>query len=908
MKPHSLSLSRKRERSIFSSIFSALLAVLLIEAILLQVALHSSNVTQKLSQNALDILDKQVENRSSYITGQFSEIRELTDISTTINEKTQELLDSGVLDSGVLDIDTMDESSDNCLPLFTSIMPDLISALRSRPATGIFITINTHDLNERAVDSPVPCIYLRDLDPDAAPSARNSDLLLERAPSGLVKSYPISTDKGWTPTMLYKGRGRNGFFQLPFQTAYEDSVKLNAREYGRLVSMPYTLTGDNRSAIAYSQPLILDDGTVYGVIGIELLTSYLESRLPSTELQNENAGFYILASTTDDLKSDELTISSVILSNSGSAQLDPDALSEIVLHKKGKSYWFDLDGERQYACLREISLYSRNAPFSDEHWLLLGVVGSDALFSFSDNVSRMLLGSMLITLAVGLLSSFLVSRVLAKPVAQLSEELASAQAQGNDRIPQFSRTGIRELDQFAAAITQLTRENLAAAALERIRIEHERDYDILTGLYNRQAFQRVCNELFADSKQLKHAAVVMMDLDNLKHINDTYGHDLGDQYLHQTGQCLLTSTPPGTLCCRLSGDEFLMLFYGYESQSDIRLKLDRLRASLAHSVSVLPNGSELHISISGGVAWYPEDSTHYETLKKYADFAMYQVKHSEKGHLFEFDIEQYNQEAQALQARSEFEQMVREEQVTYFFQPIYETRHGRVVAYEALMRVPDLPTLASSATVMKLANEMGRLYDIERLTFFKASERFEWLRTNGLVRKDALLFINSIASISLSDDDWSQYIGKFSRLARQLVVEITEEEQLDLNALERKRSFPGSSGVFALDDYGSGYSNGSSLLTLAPRYVKVDISIIRNINTDTDKQRFLKSLIEYARPYGIKVLAEGVETLDELHTVLALGVDLLQGYCLARPAALPGDIAPDALAVIRKYTADTKDS
>ena len=902
MKPRPLPLSRKCEHSIFSTIFTALLAVLLIEAILMQVTLASTNVTQKLSQNALDILDKQVENRSSYINDQFSQIRELTDISSTINKTTQTLLDNGTLDLG-----TMDESSDNCLPLFSAIMPDLISALRNRPATGIFIAINAHDLDERAAETPIPCVYLRDLDPDATPSDRNSDLLLERAPSSLVKSYPISTDKGWTPTMLYKGCGKDDFMQLPFQTAYEDEVKLDAREYGRLVSHPYTLTGDNRSAIAYSQPLILDDGTVYGVIGIELLTSYLESRLPSTELQNDNAGFYILASTTDSLKSDELELSTVVISGSNNVPADTDALSSITLHRKGSFYWFDLDGERQYVALREINLYSRNAPFSNEHWVLMGAVGSDALFSFSDNIHRLLFGSTLITLLVGLLSSFLVGRVLAKPVAQLSEELASAQAQGNDRIPQFSRTGIRELDQFAAAITELTRENLAATALERIRIEHERDYDILTGLYNRQAFQRVCNELFANSGQLKHAALVMMDLDNLKHINDTYGHDLGDQYLHQTGQCLLTSTPPGTLCCRLSGDEFLLLFYGYESQEAIRLKLDRLRASLAHSVSTLPNGSDLHISVSGGVAWYPEDSTHYETLKKYADFAMYQVKHSEKGHLFEFDLEQYNQEAQALQARSEFEQMVRNEQVTYFFQPIYETRHGRVVAYEALMRVSDLTTISSPATVMKLANEMGRLYDIERLTFFKASERFEWLRTNSLVRKDALLFINSIASVSLSDDDWSQYISSYSHLARQLVVEITEEEQLDPDALERKRNFPGSSGVFALDDYGSGYSNGSSLLTLAPRYVKVDISIIRNINTDTDKQRFLTSLIEYARPYGIKVLAEGVETLDELRTVLALGVDLLQGYCLARPAALPTDIAPDALEVIQKYTADTTD-
>ena len=118
--------------------------------------------------------------------------------------------------------------------------------------------------------------------------------------------------------------------------------------------------------------------------------------------------------------------------------------------------------------------------------------------------------------------------------------------------------------------------------------------------------------------------------------------------------------------------------------------------------------------------------------------------------------------------------------------------------------------------------------------------------------------------------------------------------------LERKRDFLGSPGAFALDDYGSGYSNGNSLLTVAPKYVKVDIAIIRGIDTDADKQQFLKTLIDYARPRGIYVLAEGVETLSELRKVLEMGVDLLQGYCLACPAAEPVAIDEKAVQVIRE--------
>ena len=110
----------------------------------------------------------------------------------------------------------------------------------------------------------------------------------------------------------------------------------------------------------------------------------------------------------------------------------------------------------------------------------------------------------------------------------------------------------------------------------------------------------------------------------------------------------------------LSGDEFMLLLYGYDSRDAVREELEKLRTALQDSASILPSGSELHISLSGGVAWYPEDSTDFNTLKKYADFAMYQVKHSRKGELKEFDIGMYNQEAYAMQTRNEFEQMLRD--------------------------------------------------------------------------------------------------------------------------------------------------------------------------------------------------------------------------------------------------------
>ena len=440
-------------------------------------------------------------------------------------------------------------------------------------------------------------------------------------------------------------------------------------------------------------------------------------------------------------------------------------------------------------------------------------------------------------------------------------------------------------------------EDMTTTVLEQQRIEHERDYDTLTGLYRRRAFDRACDALFQQPEKLGCAALLMMDLDNLKQINDTYGHDWGDQYIRQTGQCFAANTPASTICSRLSGDEFLIFFYGYQDQAQLRAQLELLSAALQRSVSILPNGKQLHISISGGIAWYPTDGHDLLTLKKYADFAMYQVKHSHKGRMCDFDIGSYHQEAYAAQTQQDFERLLQEELVSYHFQPIYSARSGRVAAYEALMRV-DLPTLHSPAQVMQLAHETGRLYEIERITVFHSSEIFQRLQAQGLLQSDALLFINSIANVSLTVEDVEEYTQRYPELLKRLVVEITEQKDLDRACLEQKRNIPGFSGSFALDDYGSGYSNELNLLELSPRYIKIDISIVRGIDTDRDKQQIVSNIVAYAHARSMQLIAEGIETEAQLRTVIGLGVDLLQGYYLSRPAAVPAPIAPAAQTVI----------
>lgn len=237
--------------------------------------------------------------------------------------------------------------------------------------------------------------------------------------------------------------------------------------------------------------------------------------------------------------------------------------------------------------------------------------------------------------------------------------------------------------------------------------------------------------------------------------------------------------------------------------------------------------------------------------------------------------------------------------MTYYFQPIFSAHSGRVAAYEALMRV-NMPTITSPSQVMTLAHELDRLYDIERITLFKSGETYEQLQQKGLLQNGAFLFVNSIANVSLTPADVAKYQRRFPELLKYLVVEITEQEDLDRDSLERKRNVPGFSGSFALDDYGSGYSNELNLLALAPRYIKIDISIVRGIDTDRDKQQIVSNIVDYAHARSMQLIAEGIENDAELRKVIDLGVDLLQGFYLSRPAAVPAPLAQPALDTIRR--------
>lgn len=437
--------------------------------------------------------------------------------------------------------------------------------------------------------------------------------------------------------------------------------------------------------------------------------------------------------------------------------------------------------------------------------------------------------------------------------------------------------------------------DITGEVLERTQLERERDYDILTDLLNRRAFARQLEELFDKPEELRTTALIMLDLDNLKYINDTYGHDYGDSYIRRTAEVLKRCDTGHTIVSRMAGDEFHVLFHGFPSRDAVRLEIARLREDMDSTSLSLPDGSKTKVRASAGVAWYPDDSGSYAELMKYADFAMYKVKRTTKGEFEEFDRGSYDRESYLLRDKEELNRLIDDRLVDYHFQPIVSAETGEVFAYEALMR-SRVPALKTPFEVLAMARSESKLYQIERLTWFEAMYSF---RRFSEIPAAVRVFINSIANQVMSAADIAEFEREFEEMLPRIVIELTEEEKPTEQFVSVKKECARRWGAgVALDDYGSGYSGDGVLLALSPRYVKLDMSIVRGVDTDLDRRKILTNMVSYASGRRIKVIAEGVETRGELETLIKCGVDYLQGYYIGMPEGVPQPVSPEISAEI----------
>lgn len=727
---------KKTGRTVFHTAMQPLVMLILLQAAILLVSLYLSGIFSQVNSNERSILGKQVVNRANYLeiqmTQQWSDIAEL---AQSINRKTQ-----AAIEQGAIRLDLLENDSKEASKLIGMICTDMIATMYRNKNSGIYVIFNTSSLDGNV--EPKTGFHVRDFDPTVNATTQYSDLLLECAPISTVKAMNISTDTGWD-TRYDFGTAYGDYFRKPFMEAYRAMRKLEAVDYACWNS---SAQSSLPSGLTYSMPLMLEDGTLYGVLGVELLDDYVGDSLPYDELGFGTDGTYMLA--LFDKGTNRATLKMV----SGKTRLRRGETIALTPGKDG-SYAFEQDGKKIVTQMDRLTVYDMYAPFDSETWVLMGATTAQSLYAFSKRVSRMIQLAIALMLIFDAAGSVLIARRLSKPIEKLSKEVDIARMNENG-IPRLSITGIREIDHFAEAFAGLSREaintstrflrmldmasvdiagcefdtskeadvtpafatdnffpllgvpngdagnvtlgqikmlqskmtnsilsvekkgdstllhvrsldgkeryvrlketqiesrtivlaeDVTTSTLERLRIERERDYDLLTGLYNRRAFYRFAGRLFDRPDKMKHAAVVMMDLDNLKRTNDTFGHEWGDRYIHEAAVCFLRNIPDGTLCARVSGDEFNILFCGYDSREAVQHAIDRLVSGVENSHFNLPDGQATRIHVSGGIAWYPEDGTELMELIKCADFAMYQMKRNEKGRFGVFDRTQYNQ-------------------------------------------------------------------------------------------------------------------------------------------------------------------------------------------------------------------------------------------------------------------------
>ena len=458
-------------------------------------------------------------------------------------------------------------------------------------------------------------------------------------------------------------------------------------------------------------------------------------------------------------------------------------------------------------------------------------------------------------------------------------------------VVQVVRDANGSVHHWATITRDITEERQSQAVLAR-----QATHDALTGLPNRVLFERKTTEALERSKTTHSSvAVLFIDLDKLKHVNDTIGHAVGDQLIVTVARRLAAATRPSDLVARISGDEFVVLCEGLLDEQVALDVAERIRTSITGPLVL--QGVEIEAGASIGVAMSTPELLNTEsaadaavTLLRSADTAMYRAKQRGRGRseLYSEDMRTAAKARQTL--ASELEQALAGDQFAVVFQPIESAHTGRVVAAEALLRW-NHPTrgLLAPGAFLDLADESGLIAPIGDWVLNESARTVaEWIST-GLVDRGMAIHVNA-SRRQLSDItfvDRALTILRDNNLeGSQLVFETSEATLVDNNpSVLRTVTALKRQGVrIAVDDFGAGYSSLASLRTFPADLLKLDGTLVRDVGrTDGGDDPMVRSLIQLAHSLNLIVCAEWVTTEDHVQRLKVLGCDLLQGNRIGEP-------------------------
>lgn len=411
-------------------------------------------------------------------------------------------------------------------------------------------------------------------------------------------------------------------------------------------------------------------------------------------------------------------------------------------------------------------------------------------------------------------------------------------------------------------------------------------YDPLTSLPNRVLLEdRIKQTIAAAQRESSKFAVIFLDLDHFKTINDSLGHQRGDKILAEVGKRLKRSVREMDTVARLGGDEFVLVLPGLQDGAEAAAIGQKLMAELA--VPYLTGGSELRLTVSVGISVFPDDGADFSRLIMNADAAMYHAKAIGRNNI-QFFIDEMNvRAAELLTMENRLRRGIERNEFVLHYQPQVDLRSGAIVGMEALVRWNDPERgMIPPGDFIPVAEERGLIAQIGTWVLGEACRQNKKWQQAGLPRLPVAVNIsatqfqqkNLVANVH-------EVLEQTGLEPRYLELEVTESvvmydaEQL-ISTLEELRSL----GVFlAVDDFGTGYSSLSYLKRFPIDKIKVDRSFVRDIPGDKDDYSIVRAIIGLSHQLSLRVVAEGVETVEQLDALRASGCDQYQGFLFSRP-------------------------
>lgn len=411
------------------------------------------------------------------------------------------------------------------------------------------------------------------------------------------------------------------------------------------------------------------------------------------------------------------------------------------------------------------------------------------------------------------------------------------------------------------------------------------EYDPITRLLSYPSFSQKVKKIIPTVERCFLATLYINGIDKLGTFLTV---DNTNNCITSVAETLKGFASENVIICSKSNYEICVFFYDCDKMNVYNL-LNSMDAAVQSCImtddfgEVIDISDKSSLSLSIGCSCYPDEAADYNMLINYSEFALYEAR-TDKRHVINwFSEESYIREKDSYRNAQLFSRIIQDNLITYHLQPIVEAQTGEIVAYEALMRASgDIKMNAQQ--ILRIAENQNALYAIEKLTLFNT---MKLISDNQQVFANRKLFLNCIPASLLTDDDFNELYITYGELLEKIVVEVAEQSTTTLKNIEKlKNRCNFIHAKLAIDDYGTGYSNTANILNYSPDYIKIDHSLISDIHNDLKKQQLVTSVIDFCRENQIMSLAEGVETKQELKTVIRLGIDLIQGYYTSKPKPL----------------------